>query len=1050
LARNVPDDALESCVPKALRARLHDRGGESEHRLAAVAFVKFKGVDQFLGSRGPDATADALDTIVRTVQEAADQEDVAFLASDIDADGGKIILTAGVPVAREDDEGRLLRTARAVMDQELPLPVRVGLNRGHVFSGDIGTEFRRTFTIMGDTVNLAARMMAAAQPGEILSTGPVLDEAATRFEAETLEPIMVKGKSEPVQPYRVGASKGAKVAALGALPFRGRDKELTTLLEAAADARAGTGKVVVVEAERGAGKSRLVAELLEAAAPAQILTLQGEPHAAALAYLPFHAGLRRLMGVDDDDRAKAGHQLTAAVAERCPGLTPYVALLAPLVDAQAAATPESEAIAVEFARDKVAELLSELLGAQCPQGLAIVMEDAHWFDDTTSTICARLLAVAPERGWLVCVTRRPGPGGLAPAEAQVVVSLPPLTSDAAAGLIDVMTDAMPLRPQDRDEVVARAGGNPLFLEELLRAVRTTDVEGLPSSIDAVAMREIDSLPTTARRALLLASVLGRSFTRDLLLDLLADEGIETGALTVELLREQLVAESQEALRFRHAMLQEAAYQSLPFRARKTLHEKVGAVIERTSPDVAAASAVLSFHFLAAQDWDRTWRYARLAATAAAAANAPGEAADQLERAVTASRRLATVDDDELGRVLAQLGDFLVVNGEYERADDAFRRAAATSKHDPLRGARIAERRVYLLGEFLGRYTLAIRQARRADALIDELGPERGEAGGLHAVLLAREADVRRRQGRLAEADRTSRQAISEAESAGDIGALAIAHSVLGGLLAMAGHEEAGAHFRRSLELYEEIGDLVHVAMTLNNLGFASCYRTAWVEAGAEFADAISASIRVGDLATAAISRMNLGEIRLNQGRVTEAAELLGEARRTFVAFADDLFAAYAAMHLGRALYLAGEREKGEALLRSAVTTFDDIHARVQSMEARARLAEILMLDGRLTEASDALDQARTMERQLEEMQLAVLLDRLELTLMAASGDLATVGSRLEAVLEHAQRLGATHDAYVVAELARRSGLTPAGVDVDELGRELGIVDLVLPTVPSPR
>src|SRR5260221_5257344 len=193
-----PSDALvDLAIPVALREHLRHAAGEPEHRMARVAFVKFAGVDDYLAEHGPDATADALHDIVSTVQHAADAEEVTFLASDVDENGGKIILTAGVPVARDDDEGRVLRAACQIVAQPLALPVRVGVNRGHVFAGDIGTEFRRTFTVMGDTVNLAARLMAAATPRSVYATADVLDRARTQFATEVLEPFYVKGKAEP-------------------------------------------------------------------------------------------------------------------------------------------------------------------------------------------------------------------------------------------------------------------------------------------------------------------------------------------------------------------------------------------------------------------------------------------------------------------------------------------------------------------------------------------------------------------------------------------------------------------------------------------------------------------------------------------------------------------------------------------------------------------------------------------------------------------------------------------------------------------------------------
>src|SRR5204863_3375966 len=136
----------------------------------AVAFVKFKGVDTLMATEGADAVAAALDELATAVQTAAEEEGVAFLATDIDQDGGKFILVSGVPRSQEDDEGRLMRAVRRIADADSVLPLKIGVHRGHVFAGIVGAPHRAAFTIMGDTVNLAARLMSAAPQGEIYAT----------------------------------------------------------------------------------------------------------------------------------------------------------------------------------------------------------------------------------------------------------------------------------------------------------------------------------------------------------------------------------------------------------------------------------------------------------------------------------------------------------------------------------------------------------------------------------------------------------------------------------------------------------------------------------------------------------------------------------------------------------------------------------------------------------------------------------------------------------------------------------------------------------------
>lgn len=219
---------VAEAVPVALRDHLLDGAAESEHRHVSIAFVHFDNVDAVVAEQGPEALAAALDALVGDVQDAADEHGVTFLASDVDHDGGKLILVTGAPRAIDDGEGRMLRCLRRIADGPRLLPVRIGVNHGHVFVGAVGPPFRRTYTVMGDAVNLAARVMAKAAPGQVLATAAVVDGAATTFDAAPLEPFMVKGKREPVRAFAVGAA-GARRAETAALPLEGREAELLAL-----------------------------------------------------------------------------------------------------------------------------------------------------------------------------------------------------------------------------------------------------------------------------------------------------------------------------------------------------------------------------------------------------------------------------------------------------------------------------------------------------------------------------------------------------------------------------------------------------------------------------------------------------------------------------------------------------------------------------------------------------------------------------------------------------------------------------------------------------
>ena len=227
-----------------------------------MAFIHYDGTDRLIAEEGPEEAARQLDVLVTHVQGAADRQGVTFLATDADKDGGKIILTAGAPSSSGDDEHRMLLAVREIMDADNPLPIRIGVNQGSVFVGEVGPHYRRTFTVMGDAVNLAARLMAKAAPGEIYTTPDLLARSQTGFAATELEPFFVKGKAKPVRAVRLGA-KTRDVTGGGddELPFVGRGPELAELEEIASVAAAA--RWWRSSARPGVGKSRLAGRLRE-------------------------------------------------------------------------------------------------------------------------------------------------------------------------------------------------------------------------------------------------------------------------------------------------------------------------------------------------------------------------------------------------------------------------------------------------------------------------------------------------------------------------------------------------------------------------------------------------------------------------------------------------------------------------------------------------------------------------------------------------------------------------------------------------------------------
>ena len=421
-----PGDRLESALSPLLRAHLQDGAGAPEHRLVTVAFLRFGGVESLLARAGPEAVADALDELVGRTAGAAARHGVCLLGSDVDADGGKLLLTAGAPIASDDDDGRMLLALREILDGRGPLPVKIGVNRGAVFAGDIGPAYRRTYTVMGDAINLAARLMAAAPDGELYATERVLDGSATRFAVTRMAPFRVKGKARPVEAFAVGPATGSRsreaLLADRRFPLMGRRRELDALEAALAAVREGGGRVVEIVSEPGIGKSRLLEELRSRAGDLRGLHATCEAYTAAMPHGASRQLLRQVLRVpvDADDELVAA-RLRTAVRGAAPMLEPWLPLLAIAVGVDLPPTREVAQLDEEFRRTKLHELVVDFLRATLPGPAVIEIEDGHAMDPASAGLLRAVAAAAATSPWLLAITRRDaGTGLLAPAGAHVL------------------------------------------------------------------------------------------------------------------------------------------------------------------------------------------------------------------------------------------------------------------------------------------------------------------------------------------------------------------------------------------------------------------------------------------------------------------------------------------------------------------------------------------------------------------------------------------------------------------------------------------------------
>ena len=661
----------------------------AEHRTVTVGFVFFGGVDELLESDGPDAVQHRLQALASATEKAASRHGVFWLASDVYAGGGKIILTAGAPRSTGQDEDAAVRTARELVETDVGLPLRIGLNRGPVYMGDLGSPRRRTFTVMGDAVNLAARLMQKSTAGQVVASTAVLDLVPTSFELTDLEPFLVKGKSEPIRAALVGPQHGGdhhEEPPESEIPFVGRTSELERLQVVFDEACEGHGAVVDIVGSPGIGKTRLVERFLEHQPNVTVLRAKGGLYSRSTPYFAVSTMLRNLVGIDRDTTpSAAGRILATHIADRAPDLEPWMPLLAIAFGAEAPMTLEVERIDPANRATKLREVVIDLLTSTIATPLVLKVDDAHRLDEASEEFFSAVARRIFNRPWLLVSLRWDDHGSFAERfDRSVTIEVGPLAAADAGELARTAVEASStFDADDLDGLLARGVTNPMFLLELVRSGISGDV-ATPDTIESLVTARIDTLSASDRLLLREAAVLGSVIDTHLLAEAVDSRELRHPERWASL--SGFVSPAADGtFRFQQGAYREVAYQGLSFRRRRELHARIGRVLERRAgDDWVSTSELLSLHFHEARDWDRSWRYSVVAGDLAESKYAHGEAAIFYRRALTVPKSHRPAPD-AYASVAESLADALELNGDYVSSGEALS-TARESAEQPVRSS----------------------------------------------------------------------------------------------------------------------------------------------------------------------------------------------------------------------------------------------------------------------------------------------------------------------------------------------------------------------------
>lgn len=1075
-------DTLSPYLPAGLLSRLlvstQTLGSEGEHRLVAVLFANIHGLGVFADQLGPGheaAITTSLNHYFTRMAEAIQSFGGVINKIDLYDHGDKLVALFGAPVAHEDDAERAIRAAllmqetlriesERLKDETSPLVLRpsslsqhIGVNFGNVFAGYVGTRGRREYSVIGDEVNLAARLMAVARAEQIIISQALQRRVQSLFNFTPQGEVRLKGKAEPVSIFNVDGTRAAdaeRERTLLRAPLIGREDEWRRLVGVVKQLQAGRGQIVSIIGEAGLGKTRLADELRryltnEATVPVRWVEGRCLSYTESVSYAPMQELIRRLIGAASGaSEAETWPRLRGALTavlkpEEAAAHLPYIAnfLNLHLDVEQQNRVRYLDAEALQRRTFIAVSALVEALSRPPSPPLLLVLEDIHWIDQASRGLVEYLMPLVsgarvglillyrPERA-KVCWQIKEKAAQDFPAHS-AEVELSPLPAEQTQQLLGHLTPRLQWPADFQQLILNQTEGNPLYLEELLRVLIETDVlkrevggewqvsgvlENLqvPDTLEGVMMTRLDGLDEPSRNTAQVAAVIGRSFSTAVLAHITHEVDEARLLPNLERLQEHEIAEQtqaspERAFTFRHGLMQEVSYGSLMARIRRQVHRQIAEYIESRTTDDESVYPAIARHAFLGQDWPRALKYQTLAGQQAQRLFANAEAIDHLNKALQSAEALPAANTDEARRTIhLALGELLTITAKYEKALEHLEQAhaLATAQHQPEAQAR-ACRWFARIHELRGHYPAAFEWIGKGLAVLN--GAETAEAAELTLI----GALIHVRQGDYETAAREGETARRIGSALADQRVLARANNLLGITRLRNNPAEAVTFFAHALELYQQVGDVQGQA-TANNLTANAYFGLGkWPAAAEAYRQARTSFGQLGDVYRATMALSNLAGVARNQGQLKEALEFYSEARQTFEKIsASPAVRGVVEMNLGETHLQLNNIPLAEQHLGAARRLFEQTKSRDFLPELHRHLARAALFSLRTTEAEVEVQLALTLAQELnmKNEQGAALRVRGELALSQKNATAA-----LEALMASESLLAEVADDY---ELAR--------------------------------
>jgi len=1029
---------------------------EAERRSLCVLFCDLVGSTPLSQRLDPEDLRELVDAYQRVCGDVVIGYD-GYVAQYL---GDCMVVYFGYPHAHEDDSARVVRCAldmlaavrRLAMDTRMDLQVRIGVHIGRVVVGTLGGSARTERLAVGETPNIAARVQGEAAPGQIVISESLWRLLGGAFATESLGTRALKGVDQPVGLYRVLAADLPAGPGAARTPFLGRRRERRLVEDVWQRATAGSPRFLLLRGEPGIGKTRLVEVVRGELTAVDTLMARCTPFTTDTALHPFveMIGLRLgLAGVPEEERVQRLADRLAELVADADEAVPLLAAMLSLRPDPARWLPSD--LSPVRARQRTLDLLVEALHAMAAQApVLLIVEDLHWADPSTLELL-RQLVLAPGRvHMLVLLTARPEfkPSWIE-ATNFTVVELEALDDESAGLLVRKTAHDKPLPPDVLWRILSRAGGNPLFLEEITRSVLESGalVEGpsawelvgplaadaVPATMEASLMARIDRLGP-ARPLLQLAATIGREFSLELLqavAQLPAGQVVQQMEKIVASGLVHRVEQTVEVYWFKHALVRDAAYDGLLRSTRQRYHERIAqALAERFPATAAGRPELLAHHLSGAGHYARAAVQWLAAGEHAAQRSAVNEAVAHLRRALG---DLSALPEDEAR--LSQELSVLTALAPVQMA--VYGWAAAEVTESASRAIALAERlgahdRLYpplwalWANQFVGgRLHDAMDTAQRVLAMASATGVPMLEVTGRHATAYTRlyrgeyALSTTEAEAGLKLFDLAAEKQICEIFQLSSSINLLVSR---GSSAWMQGRQDEGiATMDEMLALARSLRHPPSIAAALAFQMFFTLYDRDWARMHAFAEECYDLSRAEGFAMWVANSGMHRGRARIGLGQteagIAEVLEWSALFRQTGSGIVEGSITSMAC----EALHLAGRPEEALVVSAEGERRALDGMVRVMAPEIHRTRARVLAALDRRAEAAHELERAvaNAREQGALSLELRALTDQLALHLGDAAAD--GIATELQRALA-----GMTCDPQRPDLVQAREGLQRAG------------------------